>query len=682
MRDDRSPRRYHDEESSYGSGASSTLSSFSGSGSTWSLPRSRAIPNASRRSNNAEGPRRSGSSFRVSLRPTRQRHSRSGNSRGSRDTDSENGVSCDDPRYATLVRKVLIVLVGFTLIGGAFHLLRPPAATLNSLYIVNDKLSTEDKVAQSEMSAKAGEEVFRSSLRTQQPTMIKANVDSIKEARAFLEGAGEDTAAALKGSSLKIVDSEDRLPPKNDLNMNLDAYNASAPTRVDWSPSIQNRTDGDNQTIVAYVLPVYTCYKLSGQALVQHGINDPSNDREFLDSALMLQASIHKSSVRTPSSGSSYNYEMVALVHHGVESCAGGANRSAILERLGYRVEVVREPIHANNIKDDYLQKHAPRNNGGRAGMREMIRLYAFKMIDYRIAVLVDSTTFMLHPPDAIFDALLNGPRGHEWAEAHPNHIIRDTFYANGTIVTAKVLPTALDIMFTRDYSAMSANSWTTGISLAFVPIRPSLQIFRKLINKYQSTSYDAKFGWDGKGYSHYAGSMQTKGLLTYFFSEIEPHRKLELQRCIYNNLADVPFIAGKQGVSDSCRDVKEHKTLPDGSIMPCTDCRIQLYDEIVVANFAICQSPWVCPYIEGGERVPLLAPTLKMCRQFHESWFKLRKSMEDSVLEASKRSKATGTFHQEVFHGYCQPGGERGGAYVTLDYTLQLPNGFGNAAF
>jgi len=573
-------------------------------------------------------------------------------------------------------------LLGCALIGGAFRILEPSKASLDYLYVVHDKLSTEDLVAQGEMSAKADEEAIQMQLRTQKPTTIQDNVERFKESRSFLEGAGKDTTAALRGSALELVDSEDRLPPRNDLNMNLDAYNVSAPTRLDWGPAFHDRNDDGNQTTVAYILPVYSCYKLSGQTLNQHGLNEPSNDREFLDAALMLQASVHKNSVRTPSSGSTYDYEMVALVHRGIENCAGGANRTTLLERLGYRVEVVREPIHVTNIKDDYLQKNAPRNNGGRAGMREMIRLYAFKMVEYRLTVLVDSTTFMLHPPDAIFDTLLNGPRGHEWAEAHPNHIVRDTFYPNGTIDTAEVLPTELDVMFTRDYSAMSSNSWTTGVSLAFVPIRPSLTIYRKLVNKYQSTKYDVKYGWDSKGYAHYAGSMQTKGLLTYFFSEIEPHRKLELHRCIYNNLADVPFIAGKKGASDNCRDVKEHKTLPDGTVMPCTDCRIQLWDEIVVANFAICQSPWVCPYIEGGDSVPLLAPTLKLCRKFHESWFALRKTMEEAVLDEVKRSKVTGTFHPEVFHGYCQPGGARGGAYVSIDYTLQLPNGLGDAVF
>merc|ERR1740124_821970 len=190
-----------------------------------------------------------------------------------------------------------------------------------------------------------------------------------------------------------------------------------------------------------------------------------------------------------------------------------------------------------------------------------------------------------MRPPDGIYDAFLNGDvETNPWAINHPKHIVRDTFYPNGTVLTQHTLPKKVEIMFSRDYSALSHKSWTTGLSLAFVLIKPSVKLYRKLLNVYQSINYDPIHGWDSKGYAHYSGSMQTKGLLTYYYSELQPNAKLELHRCVYNNLADIPFVADKSGSRDNCRDVKEHKTLPDGSPMPCTDCRLQMYDEIVVA--------------------------------------------------------------------------------------------------
>ena len=586
------------------------------------------------------------------------------------------------------MRRCVCVLASVALFGVVYHKMESSSGGPGTyLFDMYGKLSTEDLVAQGEMSATSNEESIFLSLSSTPPG-TKDDAEAYfhgalnNDQQALIDELSREAALSLRGNSLAIVDDEDKLPPKNDLNMNLDAYNVTEPVRADWSPAFKQREDGENQTTVGYILPVFSCYPVSRDGQNQHGNNDPGSDREFMDAALMLQASIHKNSARNPSSRSGYDYEMIALIHRSAESCAGGANRTAVLAQIGYRVEVVREPIHAVNIMNDYLQNHAPYNNGELSGMREMIRLYAFKMVEYRITVLVDFTTFILHPPDAIFDTLVNGPRGHQWAESHPTHVVRDTFYPNGTISNAKSLPTELDIMFTRDYSSMSQNVWTTGISLAFVPIRPSITLFTKLVNKYQSTGYDANHGWEGKGYAHYAGSMQTKGLLTYFFSEIEPHRKLELHRCIYNNLADVPFIAGRDGGGDSCRDVKEHKLQPDGSAMPCTDCRTQPLDEIVVVNYAVCRPPWVCPYIPDAGRESLLLPTLQMCRAFHDAWFDLRGVVEQTVVDESKRTKATGTFHKEIFHGYCQEGGSGGGSYVPMDSTLQLQSGFRELVF
>eukprot|EP00541_Cyclophora_tenuis_P017734 CAMPEP_0116577398 /NCGR_PEP_ID=MMETSP0397-20121206/21130_1 /TAXON_ID=216820 /ORGANISM="Cyclophora tenuis, Strain ECT3854" /LENGTH=143 /DNA_ID=CAMNT_0004106675 /DNA_START=8 /DNA_END=439 /DNA_ORIENTATION=+ len=124
--------------------------------------------------------------------------------------------------------------------------------------------------------------------------------------------------------------------------------------------------------------------------------------------------------------------------------------------------------------------------------------------------------------------------------------------------------------------------------------------------------------------------------------------------------MADIPFIAGRQGAKDNCRDVKEHKTLPDGSSMPCTDCRLQVWDEIVVVNYAMCHVPWRCPYKNEGENLPLLG-------KFHQSWFALRKAIEETFLTPDERSKDTGTFHPEIFHGFCLPGGSRGGSYTSM---------------
>jgi hypothetical protein len=667
---------------------STSGSLFSGSGSTWSLPRSRGGGGQPRRA--SDGPRRSGSSFRVSMRPKGHALYRSSRTTMSSYDSNQSGRGV----FRNWLRSMVGLVVMVSLLATVFRWMDPTSSDQAWTYLstmLKSTMSTEDRVAQGEMSVMPNEidenESQMTSLKSGRKKKDFFHIALKKNQLDFLDEISKEASDYLRGNSLTVVDQDEiKVSATLEVNVTLEIENATTVSeREDFEAIAQESIDRNNHTTVAYVLPVFKCYPLSAQkGMINnvHGLNDPSNDREFLDAILMLEASIHRNSVRNPSSGSSYDYHMIALMHPGVVRCAGGTNRTELLQRIGFRVLLVREPIREAQIQDDYLRNHAPRNNGPRSGMRDMIRLHAFRLVEYRIAVLVDTTTFLSRPADAILDTLLNGPHGHEWAESHPNHIVRETFYANGTVSSAERLPREVDIMFTRDYSSMEQNSWTTGMSLAFVPIRPAMSTYNKLINKYQSTIYDAKYGWDKKGYAHYAGSMQTKGLLTYFFSELEPHRKMELHRCIYNNLADVPFIAGKKGKPDNCRDVKEHKLQPDGTPMSCTDCRLQPLGEIVVFNFNICRPPWVCPYIPDTGRVPLLGPTLKMCRHFHESWFRLRQQVEEEMFQKAERVKATGTFHPDIFHGYCQPGGVSGGSYVPINFSIKLPGGFGQLEF
>ena len=652
-----------------------------------------------------DGPRRSGSSFRVSLKPNRHRHS-SQWGRSSTSSHNDDGSGSDEYLGSGNLKKLVFGLMASVLIGTGVHLMEPNTDRISQLYDIYDKLSTEDLVAQGEMSSRTFSDDEIGSLKPDSSSeadlsayMLKrAGASSSSTDKSSLRGGLATSTASTPGTfssqqsaifaTISLQDSLSNqevltIPAPEVLNATDKTYTeidlpSDAANRTDWGPSFQLREEG-KATMVAYILPIYSCYKLSSQPINHYGLNDPGNDKELHDAALMLQASIHKNSARNPASSSAYDYEMVALVHKHVEQCDGGANRTEMLRNLGYRVEVVREPINQLDMKNQYLKNHAPKNNGGRTGIREMIRLYAFKLVEYKIAVLVDTTTWILNAPDAIFDVLLNGARNHSWVEHNPDHIVKETFYPNGKTEVSDPLPSELEVMYTRDYSAMKQGSWDTGVSLSFLPVRPNLRTFRQLIKTFQTTDYNHDWGWDRKGYVNYAGSMTTKGLLTYYFNELMPDRRLELHRCIYNNMADVPFIAGKSGASDYCRDVKEHKNGPDGNPVPCTDCRINNWGDIIVANFQVCQVPWVCPYVQEVEGVPLLVPTLKMCRQFHQSWFALRASVETSFLAPEERTKTTGTYHPEIFNGYCIPGGERGGAYIAMGVEIKFPHGISN---
>mmetsp|Transcript_21663 Transcript_21663/g.50005 ORF Transcript_21663/g.50005 Transcript_21663/m.50005 type:complete len:148 (+) Transcript_21663:123-566(+) len=93
-----------------------------------------------------------------------------------------------------------------------------------------------------------------------------------------------------------------------------------------------------------------------------------------------------------------------------------------------------------------------------------------------------------------------------------------------------------------------------------------------------------------------------------------------------------------------------------------------------------VCGVPWTCPYTaqEQVQKLAIYTPTLDTCRKFLSTWFGLRKSLEEDFLLPSERIKPTGTFHPEIFMGYCQPGGLRGkGSYEYMHPTKSnFPNG------
>ncbi len=663
-------------------------SSLSSRVTTWSsLPRTRAgIQRSRNRSWNDVGqPKRTGKSFQASLRPYREvghrSHYKQSNDNDSTKSDVEEGSCCLNAcgqlsaivTPSTSTRRMLFSLIlssifcVFATLQGPFkaelerHRLESRAAhNMHFRPLLNDITSTMDTPDHSAYDfSKVGNTKSEKSIKGRpSPTLVDQDESSTNEASAEADTEQNTETPPLSSSTSNLKDENqetDQNSPTRDENQQTEQVPVNESQQSEQAP-MTPQPQVSQKSVVAYVLPIFSCYPRKTNGVTD---GDPVNDDEFHDAAFMLQASIHDISARNPSSGSSYDYQMVAILHTFVQVCqVGGANRTQMLMDMGYKVHVVREPIHQVDIRNIHLQRHAPHNNGPLVGMKEMIRLYAFTLEQYPIVTLVEFLTWMVHPPDAMYDVLLNGPRSHKFLESHPDHVVLETFYPNGTIIAATELPREVDVIFARNYASLGKDQWSANINLSFLPIRPSKKIFKELISTYQSTEYDEKWGWDHKGYSSFPGSMTSLGLLTYYYNEVRPDRRLEVDHCIYNNMASVPYIALQRGAMNQCRDVKLHKT-----DKPCPDCRLRPWDDIIVANFAICLPAWTCHYIEDVQ-VPEIVPTMNFCRKLALSWFSLRQAVEES-FDPKDRSKQTGTFHPEIFKGYCQPGGFMGGYYV-----------------
>lgn len=163
------------------------------------------------------------------------------------------------------------------------------------------------------------------------------------------------------------------------------------------------------------------------------------------------------------------------------------------------------------------------------------------------------------------------------------------------------------------------------------------------------------KKGWGGLGFGPFYGSMTFQGIIPYYYDALHPGTAVELNRCIYNQMADNPRDQRTVNniVHGNCRDGREE----------CEDCRERGIEEIKTAHFTLCQKPWEC--------LPHDADLLqhRLCRKLFSEWYRIRADLELSKkgLELSKEGNGktvivgTGKYQPEIFRGFCKSHGKKG---------------------
>jgi len=148
---------------------------------------------------------------------------------------------------------------------------------------------------------------------------------------------------------------------------------------------------GERPIVIAYAISLIKCS------------DKQSSTAGLLDAAAILRHSVHRTSVRTPRSGSKYDYKMYAIVHSKL-----AAHCSHVLSDLGYEVLLRDAPVAASEIRGEYL-----RNNVHKewcCGSDEFVKLYAYTINSHPIVVHTD-IDFMYHRPmDDVYDAMLMPP--------------------------------------------------------------------------------------------------------------------------------------------------------------------------------------------------------------------------------------------------------------------------------
>ena len=155
---------------------------------------------------------------------------------------------------------------------------------------------------------------------------------------------------------------------------------------------------------------------------------------------------------------------------------------------------------------------------------------------------------------------------------------------------------------------------------------------------------------------------MTFQGIIPYFYDHLHPGTAVELNRCVYNNMADNPRDEPTKNdiVSGRCRDGYNRPDKHD----VCEDCRSHPIDTVVTTHYTLCQKPWEC-LPQDGDRIQE-----RLCRKFHHEWYRVRADLEATVwgreriqltnTEAIFKARG-GTYDTEHFRGYCNGHGKNG---------------------
>jgi len=343
----------------------------------------------------------------------------------------------------------------------------------------------------------------------------------------------------------------------------------------------------------------------------------------------VLQHSIHRVSSRG-TKGGRYDYALFAIYHPDAEACA------LPLQELGYTLLKRDTPIAVADIEGDFLRSKIEQN--GCCGEKELIKLEAYTLTDYPIVVHLDLDVLVLKPLDTLFDLMLGRP-------------VDEKERAETIMWNDKPAVRSIDAFFTMDYNMVGPKTEYKPVQGGFLVTRPSMKVYEEYKSIVRKGDFRDGKGWGGK-VGPFHGSMTFQGIVPYYYNVLHEGTSVELNRCIYNQMADNPRTGRTVNdvVSGDCRTGEKD----------CDDCRSIALEKVATTHFTLCQKPWWClPHDQD-------AIQHRLCRKLTHEWFEIRSEMEASW---GRPEKGTGTFQKEIFNGYCTTHGKQGYTPIAKPY-------------
>jgi hypothetical protein len=291
----------------------------------------------------------------------------------------------------------------------------------------------------------------------------------------------------------------------------------------------------------------------------------PLKDRDkFIDAAAVLRHSIHQSSIRSPASGSRYDYVTYAIVHTNASAC------QPALERVGYTVLVRDNPVELYEVRNEGYRERLANPNAGCCQEKEFLKLYAYTMHGYQVVVHLDMDFLVLKPMDILFDSFWEPDEAEKWV---PHAMWPEHQRWKGRIET----------MFTRDYPMSKPNraAEKVGMQGGFWIVRPNQTAYDELVEHIREGNFQS--GWfDGKTkYPGFYGAAMIQGLIAFYYGHYHPGQAIELDRCTHNQMVDPP--RSEKGGGGCFVPVPEDQ---------CRDCRLGNVTDVYSAHFTFCIKP------------------------------------------------------------------------------------------
>jgi len=353
----------------------------------------------------------------------------------------------------------------------------------------------------------------------------------------------------------------------------------------------------------------------------------------FTEGAAVLKHSIEMTSIHGTKHGK-YDYKFYIMYHPNATECV------LPLRELGFVLLERPTPINVSDIQGDVLRERIVHN--GCCGEKELIKLEAYRLMQHPVIIHLDLDVLVLKPMDDLIDFMLDP----------------SSYSIGGNNVPImwpeRPIPESISLVFTKDYNVLAPRRKHKPFQGGFFALKPSEEIYREMIEIVRVGDYrdDKTKGWGGV-VGPFHGGMTIQGLLPWYYEEVHPGMAVELNRCVYNNMADNPTTEKslKNGtLQGRCRTNEEK----------CEDCRVRPLEEIVTFHYTVCQKPWHCL----PQKLDVIEK--RLCRQLHYQWYSYRSDLERSW---GRNGSGTGSFEVDHFFGYCTGFGFKGYQQIALPY-------------